>query len=183
MSRDEGTVQYRIEALGEHHNRTDFSCGVDALDRYLQKQASQDASKHAAAVFVATPDGTTIAGFYTLSAHVIRLADLPENVAKKLPRYPNVPATLLGRLAVSTRFRGRNLGQLLLLDAFKRVVASSRDVASAAVVVDAKEDQARQFYLRHDFIPLPSQPNRLFYPVRTIEKLFNIKPNVDATEK
>jgi predicted GNAT family N-acyltransferase len=93
-------------------------------------------------------------------------------VVKKLPRYPAVPATLLGRLAVSSDFRGKGIGELLLLDAFKRVLANAREVTSAVVVVDAKDDLAREFYLHHDFIPLPSQPNRLFYPVKTIEKLF-----------
>ncbi len=172
MSRKQDSVTYRIEPLGEHHNRTAFSCGVEVLDRYLQRQATQDISKRVAAAFVITPDGKTIAGFYTLSAHVLVLADLPDVVAKKLPRYPNVPATLLGRLAVSKDFRGLGLGELLLVDAFKRVLANSREVASAAVVADAKDERARDFYLRHDFIPLPSQPNRLFYLVKTIAKLF-----------
>lgn len=175
MSRELDNASYRIEPLGETHNRAAFSCGVETLDRYLQKQASQDISKHVAAAFVITPNGETIAGFYTLSAHVVSLGDLPESVTKKLPRYPNVPATLLGRLAVSKDFRGMGIGELLLLDAFKRVLAHSSEVASAAVVVDAKDERARDFYLRHDFIPLPSQPNRLFYMVKTIEKLFEIK--------
>jgi GNAT superfamily N-acetyltransferase len=172
---EQDTVQFRIEPLGDQHDRAAFSCGVEALDRYLQKQAGQDVSKHVAAVFVITPDGESIAGFYTLSAHVITLSDLPDKVAKKLPRYPNVPATLLGRLAVSKNFRGRSIGELLLLDAFKRVLANTRDVASAVVAVDAKDERAREFYLRHDFVPLPSQPNRLFYSVKTIEKLFGAK--------
>ena len=168
MNREQDATQYQIEPLTDRHHRAAFSCGVEALDRYLQKQAG----KHVAAVFVITPDGETIAGFYTLSAHVISLADLPGHVARKLPRYPNVPATLLGRLAVSTNFRGRKIGELLLLDAFKRVLENSRDVASPVVAVDAKDERAREFYLRHDFIPLPSQPARLLYAVKTIEKLF-----------
>jgi GNAT superfamily N-acetyltransferase len=163
---------YRIEPLGERHNRAAFSCGVEALDRYLQKQAGQDVSKHVAAAFVITPDGVTIAGFYTLSAHVVSLSELPESVSKKLPRHLKVPATLLGRLAVSREFRGQGLGELLLVDALKRVLLSTREIASAVVVVDAKDERAREFYLRHDFIPLPSQRSRLFYPVQTIEKLF-----------
>jgi GNAT superfamily N-acetyltransferase len=145
---------------------------VEALDRYLQKQAGQDISKHVAAAFVITPDGEAIAGFYTLSAHVVSFSDLPESISKKLPRYPNVPATLLGRLAVSKDFRGRGIGELMLPDAFKRVLVHSREVAPTALVVDAKDERARDFYLRHDFIPLPSQPNRLFYLVKTIERLF-----------
>jgi GNAT superfamily N-acetyltransferase len=168
----ERQAQFRIEPLGARHNRATFSCGVETLDRYLQKQASQDTAKRVAAAFVATPDGEIIAGFYTLSAHVVNLADLPTNVARRLPRYPNVPATLLGRLAVSTDFRGQGLGELLLVDAFKRVLLHAREIASAVILVDAKDERAREFYLHHDFIPLPSQPNRLFYPVKTIEKLF-----------
>ena len=145
---------------------------MEALDRYLQKQAGQDVTKRVAAVFVITPDGATIAGFYTLSAHLVNLADLPENITKKLPRYPNIPATLLGRLAVNENFRGQGIGELLLLDAFKRALENTREVASAVIVVDAKDENARRFYLRHDFTPLPAQPNRLFYPMKTIEKLF-----------
>lgn len=172
MSQERSEVEYRIEPLGSRHHRAAFSCGVDALDRYLQRQAGQDVSKRVAAVFVLTPDGETIAGYYTLSAHVVNLPDLPENVARKLPRYPSVPATLLGRLAVSTNFRGQGIGELLLLDAFRRVLATVREIASALVVVDAKDENARNSYLHHDFLPLPSQPNRLFYPVKDLEKLF-----------
>jgi ribosomal protein S18 acetylase RimI-like enzyme len=175
VNRAQDAVQYRIVPLADKHDRAAFSCGVEAFDRYLQRQAGQDVSKHVAAAFVITPDGETIAGFYTLSAHVLNLGDLPDNVAKKLPRYPNVPATLLGRLAVSIVFRGRGIGELLLLDAFRRVLANTQEVGSAALVVDAKDQRAREFYLRHDFIPLPSQPNRFFYTVKTIEKLFGPK--------
>jgi GNAT superfamily N-acetyltransferase len=175
VNREQNEGQYRIEPLGEKHDRAAFSCGVDALDRYLQKQASQDIAKKVAAAFVITPDGEAIAGFYTLSAHVVQLADLPAHVAKKLPRYPSVPATLLGRLAVNSQFRGQGIGELLLVDAFKRVLANAREIASAVILVDAKDERARKFYLLHGFIPLPSQPNRLFYPLKTIEKLFALK--------
>jgi len=171
VSQGPSEVQYRIEPLGSRYDRSVFSCGVEALDRYLQRQAGQDISKRVAAVFILTPDGETIAGYYTLSAHVVNLADLPESVARKLPRYPNVPATLLGRLAVSTNFRGQGVGQFLLLDAFRRVLGGAREIASTLVVVDAKDDNARNFYIHHDFIPLATQPNRLFYPVKAIEKL------------
>ncbi len=172
MKQPQGESRYRIEPLGSKHNRAAFSCGVEALDRYLERQASQDVSKHVAAVFVLTPDGEMIGGYYSVSAHVVNLGDLPSNVAKRLPRYPNVPATLLGRLAVSVNFSGQGIGELLLVDALRRVLLNAREIASAMVVVDAKDDNARNFYLHHDFIPLPTQPNRLFYPVKTIEKLF-----------
>jgi len=169
---EQRSYPFQITPLGTQHDRVAFSCGIEALDRYLQKQASQDVAKRVAAVFVATPDDKTIAGFYTLSAHAISPGDLPPEVAKTLPRYPTAPATLLGRLAVSEAFQGRGLGEYLLLDALKRALVHGREVASAAVVVDAKDENARKFYLRHDFISLPAKPNRLFFLMKAIEKLF-----------
>jgi ribosomal protein S18 acetylase RimI-like enzyme len=164
---------FQIMPLGSHHNRAAFSCGVESLDRYLQKQAGQDVAKHVAAVFVATPNGQTIAGFYTLSAHAISAGELPLGIARKLPRYPSVPVTLLGRLAVNKEFQSQGLGEILLLDALKRAMASTLEVASAALVVDAQDENARNFYLRYDFIPFLAQPSRLFYLMKSVEKLFH----------
>ena len=121
---------------------------------------------------MATPDGKTIAGFYTLSAHLLKLGDLPAEIGKKLPKYPDLPTTLLGRLAVSLDFRGQGLGEFLLLDALRRALAGSRQVASAAVVVDAKDEKASAFYRHYDFISLPTQPSRLFYLMSSIARLF-----------
>jgi|SRR5208337_2216557 len=126
--------------------------------------------RNLAAVFVLTPDGETVAGFYTLSAHSIQAAALPQELAKKLPRFP-LPVTLLGRMAVSKPLQGRRLGEFLLMHALERAWLGSQQVASWAVVVDAKAG-ARDFYLKHEFAPFPTQPDRLFLPMRTIEKLF-----------
>lgn len=167
-----GEILFQIEPLSDHHDRAAFSCGVEPLDFYLHKLAGQNLKKRVAAVFVATSNSKTIAGFYTLSAHTLNLHELPTDVAKKLPRYPHVPATLLGRLAVDRSFRGQHLGELLLIDALKRALRGAKHVASAAVVVDAKDDLACAFYKRYDFAPLPSQPNRLFYLMNTIAQLF-----------
>lgn len=164
--------QFSVEPLGSAHDRVAFSCGVEALDNYLRKQASQDAAKRVAVCFVLTPDGKTIAGFYTLSQYAVDLVALPDALAKKLPKYPEVPATLLGRLAVSRDFKGRGLGEFLLLDALSRALVQSRQVASAALLVDAKDDAARKFYERYGFLALPNVPDRLFLPMKTIEKLF-----------
>lgn len=164
--------EYRIEPLSNHHNRTDFSSGVEALDNYLKRQAGQDIRKRVAAVFVLTTDGRTVAGYYSLCSHTIRLTDLPNQFVWKLPRYPVVPATLLGRLAVSASFRSQGIGRLLLLDAFHRVLSTTQNIASAMVVVDAKDEMARNFYLHHQFTPLPDHPNRLFFAVADIERLF-----------
>jgi predicted GNAT family N-acyltransferase len=169
---DEKEFNFKIEPLDNDHDRAAFSCEKEDLNRYLQKQAGQDLKKRVAAVFVATNDGKTVAGYYTLSAHMLNLGDLPERIAKQLPRYPNVPATLLGRLAVSTKYRGQGLGEFLLMDALRQSLAGTKHVASAAVVVDSKDHEAREFYEHYDFTPLPAQPMRLFYLMKTIAALF-----------
>ncbi len=164
--------EFTIEPLAKKHDRADFSCGIEALDNYLKKQASQDVARHVAACFVATSDGKTVAGFYTLSQYSVDLGELPEAVSKKLPKYSQVPATLLGRLAVSSHFRGKKLGEFILIDALDRSWQQSKQIASTAVIVDAKSEVARTFYEHFNFLSLPNTPNRLFLPMRTIEKLF-----------
>ena len=160
----------RVEALGPQHNRKLFASGVEPLDRYLHTQAGQDARKNIAAPFVLVlPDGT-IGGYYTLSSTAVRLAELPDGVTRKLPRYPIVPATLLGRLAVDKRFQGQGYGRFLLADALRRALRS--EIASFAVIVDAKDDVARRFYERESFLPLSGQPFRLFRPMADIAALF-----------
>ena len=93
---DFGTI--RVGPLGASHDRSGFSCGVPALDRYLQQQTSQDARRRVAAPFVASTDGVRVLGFYTLSATSIQLTDVPAELATKLPRYPRLPATLLAAI-------------------------------------------------------------------------------------
>lgn len=161
---------YRVQPLNERHNRTDFSSGVEPLDRYLQTRASQDSRRRIASCLVLVAADGSIAGYYTLSATSIALTDLPPALAKKLPRYPAVPATLMGRLAVDSRHRGRGLGELLLLDAFSRTLRS--EIASYAFVVDAKDDAAQGFYERYGFRLLSSGGRRLSLPLAEIAGLF-----------
>ncbi len=171
----------RVEVLGPQHPLPTlprkrgrvgrgFESGVELLDRYLRVQAGQDARKNMAAPFVLVlPDGA-VGGYYTLSATAVNLAELPAQTARKLPRYPLVPATLLGRLAVDRRHRGKGYGRFLLADALFRCVRS--EIASFAVIVDAKDENARRFYERESFMPFPDQPMKLFRPMAEIAKLF-----------
>ena len=167
---DKPEARPRIEPLGPQHDRSAFDCGTEALDRYLRTQAGQDARKHLAAPFVLVLPDDSIAGYYTLSATALKLAELPETTIRRLPRYPLIPATLLGRLAVDRQFQGRGYGRFLLADALWR--ASLSEIASFAVVVDAKDDAARRFYERESFLPLADQPNKLFRPMADIKRLF-----------
>src|SRR2546425_12169271 len=113
------------------------------------------------------PNGA-IAGYYTLSAYAIRPTELPVEVVKRLPRYPLVPATLLGRLAISRKLQGQNLDSALLIDALRRSWRNAAEVASIGVVVDTYDEKAQRFYLRHEFIQFADHPNKLFLPMRTI---------------
>ena len=145
---------------------------MQILDDYLHRQARQDLKKHVAVPFVITPDESTIAGYYTLSQYAVQLGVIPPDVAKRLPKYPMVPTTLLGRLAVSIAFRGQGLGATLLMDALHRSLTYSREIASAGVIVDAKDPAAAAFYRKYGFLELPTIERRLFLPMGTVEELF-----------
>lgn len=164
---------YRIAPLGKGHGRSTFACGSEPLDRYLQQQARQDAEKRVAAPFVLIePPASTVLGYYTLSASVIAADALPAELAKKLPRYPQLPVTLLGRLAVDQSRKGKGLGEFLLMDALHRSLAAAAEIAAMAVIVDAKDAAAEAFYRHFGFIPLQRQPVRLFLPMKTVAGLF-----------
>jgi predicted GNAT family N-acyltransferase len=161
-----------VEPLGRQHDRTAFHCGADALDRYLKQQARQDADKRVAAPFVAVnPPNRRVLGYYTLSASVVTLTDLPDELTRKLPRYPQLPVTLLGRLAVDQSARVQRLGEHLLLDALHRSLTHADQIAAMAVVVDAKDENAAEFYRHYGFIPLQAQPRRLYVPMRVVAQL------------
>ncbi len=163
-----------IEPLGKSHNRVSFSCGYETLDRYLKEQASQDARRRVAAPFILTlnNDHKTVVGYYTLSALSVNLQDLPEDITKKLPAYPLVPVTLLGRLAIDLGHRGNGAGEFLLSDALERALTQSSQIAAAAVVVDAIDEKSAGFYRHFDFLDFPDKLGRLFIPMKTIADIF-----------
>lgn len=113
-----------------------------------------------------------MAGHYTLSQCAVQLDVVPSDVAKRLRKYPIVPTTLLGRLAIGTVFRGEGHGAILLMDALYRSLRSSKEVGSAAVVVDAIDSAATALYSKYGFLRLPKIERRLFLPMDTIEQLF-----------
>lgn len=163
----------KIEPLARKHDRAAFSCGYGELDRYIKERAFQEAKKQISVSFVLVESGdSTVLGYYSLSATSILLCDMPEKTAKKLPRYPDVPATLLGRLAVDSRYKGRGHGELLLMDALRRAFQATMDVASFAIVVDPKDKKSRSFYEHYEFVAFPDQNLRMFLPMSTIAGLY-----------
>ena len=165
-----GKVAYEIVPLDRDlHDRAAFACGKEVLNRYLREQAGQDSKRRVAAVFVATrPGEPPVLGYYTLSQASVLLDTLPVGQRKRLPRYPSVPVTLMGRLAVHTSAQRSGLGGLLLGDACRRAAAVADEVASAGILVDAIDDDAVRFYEYFGFLPFPESPHRLFLPMNTI---------------
>lgn len=159
---------FLLVPLDAVHDRAAFDCGSEPLNRYLREHATQDIRRRVAACFVALAEGRRIAGYYTLAAASLLLADLPPSTGKKLPRYPSVPAVRLGRLAVDQAFKGQGLGSALLADALERAARS--EIAAFALVVDAKDEVAAAFYRHHGFIALPDSPLTLFLPLATVSR-------------
>ena len=160
----------RIEPLGSQHDRTSFSCGQPDLDAWFRQRAGQDERRNIAQVFVAVDDQIGIVGFYSLGAFTLALNDVPADLARKLPRYEAIPAALIGRLARDERARGQGLGDLLLADAITRTLGASRALAVFAIVVDAKDERAEQFYRAFGFQSFPSRPDRMFMLTSTAAK-------------
>ncbi len=166
------TARFRIENLTAAHDRTGFSSGVEPLDKYFREQVSQDMRRRVTACYVAIEAETNrLAGFYTLAAGSIPLADVPETLARRLPRYQTVPVARLGRLVVELSYRGQKLGGALLWDAMMRAIRS--EVAVFAIVVDAKDDQAATFYQHHGFVAFGSLPHQLILPLTNRTLGFN----------
>jgi predicted GNAT family N-acyltransferase len=158
----------RIEQLGKH-DRKSFSCGVDVLDRYLCEQASQDVKRLVSSCFVALNiETSTIMGYYTLAAISILANDLPQDVLKKLPRYPVLPAALIGRLAIDKQYHRTGLGGVLLADAALRVLKS--EVKAFALVVEAKDENAKAFYSHQGFLSFSNRAFSMFLPLETFKK-------------
>lgn len=169
--------RYRFEPLGEKHLplRALFSCGEEALDRYLRERARREMQQRVAAVWILLDEeANRIAGFYTLSAVVVERTELPSTLTHRMARYNVYPATLIGRLAVDQDYQGKRIGGRLLLDALARALSASNQVASLAVVTDAKNEAAQRFYEHYGFQLLQAEgyQRRLFLPMETVAKLF-----------
>ena len=153
------------EALG-HHDRAAFSSGNQRIDGYFRQTISQDVKRGYAACFVLVEKASAkIAGFYALSSHSIALTELPADVSRKLPRYPSVPAVLIGWLGRDAGFRGQHIGPMLLADAITRLAAAP--VGIHALCADAIDDAAAAFYREHQFQPFINRPNSFYLPMKT----------------
>jgi len=151
-----------FEPIGKQHARATFSSGQQDLDDWFHHRAGQDERRNITRVFVAVDEALGVVGFYSLSSFTLGFEDLPEELARKLPRYDAIPAALIGRLARDERVRGKGIGELLLADAIRRILGAGKTLAVFAIVVDAKDAHAVAFYKKFGFRIFPLHLNRLF---------------------
>lgn len=163
-------AEWRIELLRDSHDRGEFSCGKAPLDDFLRLRATQYERRRLGRTYVALfPSTTTVAGYYTLAAGAVAVANLPSDVAKRLPKHP-VPVILLGRLAVDQKARGQGLGRTLLRDALCRSVDLSQQLGLFAVEILAIDAEAKEFYTKYGFVPLADNGLHLVLPIKTIQE-------------
>jgi len=161
-----------IEPLSSHHERRGFSCGVAALDEYLRRYARQHASTNVSRTYVAA-EGRKILGYYSLAMAGIRRGNLPEKYGARFPRFP-LPVVRLARLAVDARYQRKGLGELFLGDALSRCLALSCEIGMVGVIVDAKDETARGWYLRYEFEPLTDSALTLWLPTGALKRLYQV---------
>jgi GNAT superfamily N-acetyltransferase len=177
--------ELRVEPLdGKRHDRALFACGVESLDVYLKAQASQEVRRKANAVFVLVSAASprAVLGYFTLCAYGVAPGIVPDEARKHLPRYPQVSATLIGRLAVAKSHQGHGLGAVLLARALRKAFENADVVGSSMVVVDAIDERAAAFYAAHGFLRLP-ESMRLVLPMETVAKLFAGGPSVSKSPR
>ena len=160
----------RIEPIEKKHNRKVFSCKKPALADYLKQYARQNDENNIAKSFIAVDDENIIHGYYSLRASSIEFENLPKNLVKNIPKYP-IPAALIARLAVDTNIEGQGLGSRLLIDALERILSTSEQLAIKVVLVDAIDDEAKNYYLHFGFIEIPGHDLKLLLPIETIKQL------------
>jgi len=158
-----------IEILDKKHVRSDFECGHPLLDNYIKTQASQDVKRDISVCYVMSDDPEkVVAGYYTLSSYSVPLESLPKELRNKLPgSYTDIPTALLGRLAVTKSYQGRQIGKVLLLDALNRCADLADSIGTLAVVVDPIDEKAISFYEAFGFINLPDS-RRMMIAIKTI---------------
>jgi len=153
------------------HSTERFSCGNEALDRWLRAYAGQAQRRDAARTFVtASPEGDVL-GYYTLVASQIEHEPATAGVRRGVSRQFPIPVALIARLAVRTDHQGTGLGRSLLLDALWRIVHASEELAVRAVIVNAADKRAISFYRHFGFEPSALEADLLMVPLTLVRRV------------
>ena len=154
---------YSIEPLSSNHERGDFDCGVEDLNRFLKQYAFQNQKKHFVRTYVGLHNGKII-GYYSLAFGAVKQDIVPESLTKGMGRY-QLPAIILGRLAVHKDYQGKKIGIGLLKDAVLRAKQAEQIGGLRVIIVHAKDDDAKAFYMKYGFIEALDDPLTLLFPI------------------
>jgi GNAT superfamily N-acetyltransferase len=163
-------------SLREEHHIRDFDCGNDSLNQYLKEKALKSQQNDSARTFVVVEDGSVIA-YYTVSSSAVAHAEAPGRLRRNRP--DPVPAVLLGRFAVDSRFQGRKIGSSLLQDALLRLAKASNDIGIAVIIVDAISDEARRFYQERGFKPFVEESMRLYLLLKDLREALGLNDRAE----
>jgi GNAT superfamily N-acetyltransferase len=166
-------VKFVLVPINKKHTKANFDCGHASLNQYFRHYALKNDQLSIGKTFVAITENEEIAGYITISSAQILCELLPEELQKKLPKYP-VPAFRIGRLAVDSTFQGHGCGRWLLTQALKKALDISSSIGIFAIIVDAIDDNAKSFYLKYGFITFPAQPLTLFLPLATLKDALHV---------
>jgi GNAT superfamily N-acetyltransferase len=164
-------VGRRVEKLRPDHPIEGFDCGREELNRYLQRYAWANQQAGAAQTYVGLV-GDAVVGYYALAVGQVTREEAPERLTKGLARHP-VPIMLLARMAVDRRWQGQGIGKALLRDAMQRTVQAADIAGIRAFAVHAKDEEARNFYQKFDFIPSPTDPMHLFVLLKDVRRIIS----------
>jgi len=165
------SAERRVEKLRPDHPIEGFDCSKEELNRYLLRYAWTNQQAGAAQTYVGLA-GDGIIGYHTLAVGQVSREEAPERLTKGLARHP-VPIMLLARLAVDKRWHGQGVGKALLKDAMQRTLQAADIAGIRALAVHAKDDEARKFYERFDFIPSPTDPLHLFVLLKDVRRVIS----------
>jgi GNAT superfamily N-acetyltransferase len=169
-SRDRGAGLSGPEPLNEQHDLSEFDCGVPALDEWLRQRARKNESRFSRTYVVC--DGDCVVGYFCISAGAIERAASPRKVRRNAP--DSIPVSIIGRLAVDRAYAGKGLGADLLSDALRRIAIASQSIGIGAVLIQAKDEAAKRFYLRcAEFLDYPEDSRTLFLPIETVVAAFS----------
>lgn len=147
------------------HDLADFDCGEPALNEWLKQRALKNESRFSRTYVVC--DGGKVVAYFCISAGSVERGTAPSKIRRNAPDM--IPVSVIGRLAVSLAYGGRGLGADILADALRRVASASRTIGIAAVMVQAKDERARRFYMAcAEFVEYPSESRTLFLPIETV---------------
>jgi GNAT superfamily N-acetyltransferase len=159
----------RPEPLGKHHRLDPFQCGEPALNEWLKRHARAAQASDSARVFATTlEDGETVVGYYALAAAQVAPEDATARALKGQPRARPVPAILLARLAVDQEHQGAGLVRSLLQDVLLRCVEAAEAIGARVLLVHAKHEAAKAWYMQYSFEESPTDPLHLLMLLKDV---------------